>query len=101
MSGGHFDYAQYRINDIALEIDEVIESNNDQTITLWGCKKGNEYPTAIIDKFKEAAHTLRQAQEMAQRVDWLLSGDDSADSFLHRWDEGVRAYWNNDKQETP
>jgi hypothetical protein len=102
MSGGHFDYAQYRINDIALEIDEVIESNNDQTITLWGCKKGNEYPPAIIDKFKEAAHTLRQAQEMAQRVDWLLSGDDSEDSFLRRWDEEVREYWEKkDNQQTP
>jgi len=98
MSGGHFDYAQYRINDIALEIDEVVESNNDQTITLWGVKKGNEYPPEIIEKFKEAAHTLRQAQEMAQRVDWLLSGDDGEDSFLLRWDEEVRAYWNTNKQ---
>ena len=98
MSGGHFDYAQYRINDIALEIDEVVESNNDQTITLWGVKKGNEYPPEIIEKFKEAAHTLRQAQEMAQRVDWLLSGDDGEDSFLRRWDEEVRAYWNTNKQ---
>jgi len=100
MSGGHFDYAQYRINDIALEIDEVIESNNDQTITLWGVKKGNEYSPEIIEKFKEAAHTLRQAQEMAQRVDWLLSGDDGEDSFLRRWDEEVRAYWNNQQAET-
>ena len=95
MSGGHFDYAQYRIDDIALEIDEVIESNDDQTPNEWGGKKGNEYPTAIIEKFKEAAHTLRQAQEMAQRVDWLLSGDDGEDSFLRRWDEEVRGYWTN------
>jgi len=93
MSGGHFDYRQYHINDIALEIDEVIESNNDQTPNEWGGKKGNEYPPEIIEKFKEAAHTLRQAQEMAQRVDWLLSCDDGEDSFLRRWDEEVRGYW--------
>jgi hypothetical protein len=35
---------------------------------------------------------------MAQRVDWLLSGDDGEDSFLLRWDEEVRAYWNTNKQ---
>ena len=105
MSGGHFNYAQYRINDIAVEIDEVIESNNDQTPNEWGGKKGNEYPPAIIEKFKEAAHTLRQAQEMAQRVDWLLSGDDGEDSFLRRWDEEVRGYWKDnpaqDNQNAP
>jgi hypothetical protein len=102
MSGGHFDYEQYRINDIALEIYEVIESNDDKTPNEWGGKKGNEYPPTIIEKFKEASHTLRQAQEMAQRVDWLLSGDDSEDSFLRRWDEEVREYWKkNDNQQTP
>jgi hypothetical protein len=101
MSGGHFDYAQYRINDIAVEIDEVIESNDDQTPNEWGEKKGNEYPPAIIEKFKEAAHTLRQAEEMAQRVDWLLSGDDGEDSFLRRWDEEVRGYWMNAIAQTP
>jgi hypothetical protein len=95
MSGGHFDYAQYRINDIAVEIDEVIESNDDQTLNEWGGKKGNNYPPEIIEKFKEAAHTLRQAQEMAQRVDWLLSCDDGETSFLRRWDTEVRGYWTN------
>lgn len=101
MSGGHFDYAQYRINDIALEIDKVIESNNDQTPNEWGGKKGNKYSPEIIEKFKEAAHTLKQAQEMAQRVDWLLSCDDSEDSFLRRWENEVRPYWNNKTTETP
>lgn len=96
MSGGRFNYAQYQIYDIALEIDEIIESNNDQTLNNWGEKKGREYSPEIIEKFKEAAHTLKQAQEMAQRVDWLLSGDDSEDSFLRRWEEEVREYWKKD-----
>jgi len=93
MSGGHFNYAQYRINDIAVEIDEVIKSND-----KFGWEEGNNYFPAIIEKFKEAAHTLRQAQEMAQRVDWLLSGDDGEDSFLRRWKEEVRGYWTNAKR---
>ena len=42
---------------------------------------------------REAAHTLRQAAEMAQRVDCLLSGDDDEDAFLRRWDIKVRDYY--------
>jgi hypothetical protein len=30
---------------------------------------------------------------MAQRVDWLVSGDDGESSFLKRWLEEVRPYW--------
>ncbi|MCX6602531.1 MAG: hypothetical protein NTV52_02940 [Acidobacteria bacterium] len=93
MSGGHFDYKQYQIEDIAVEIDEVIEANDDKTLNEWGQRRGNGYPPEIIEKFREAAHTLRQAAEMAQRIDWLLSGDDCEDSFLRRWDIKVRDYY--------
>lgn len=93
MSGGHFDYAQYRIEDIAVGINEVIAANDDETLNEWGGRRGNGYPPEIIEKFREAAHTLRQAAEMAQRVDWLLSGDDGEDSFLRRWDKEVRDYY--------
>ena len=95
MSGGHFQYQQYRIEDIAVEIDEMIESNDDETLDQYGGRRGNGYPTKIIEKFKEAAHTLRQAAEMAQRVDWLVSGDDGEDSFMHRWENEVRHSWQN------
>ena len=93
MSGGHFDYAQYRIEDIAVGIDEVIEANDDETLNECGQRRGNGYPPEVIEKFREAAHTLRQAAEMAQRVDWLLSGYDDESSFLRRWDIKVRDYY--------
>ena len=93
MSGGHFDYAQYRIEDIAVGIDEVIAANDDETLNEWGQRRGNGYPPEVIEKFREAAHTLRQAAEMAQRVDWLLSGDDGESSFLRRWEIKVRDYY--------
>jgi hypothetical protein len=93
MSGGHFQYQQYRIEDIAVEIDEVIKSNDDESLDEWGQRRGNGYPPEIIQKFREAAHTLRQAAEMAQRIDWLISGDDGEDCFLRRWDKEVRDYY--------
>ena len=93
MSGEYFDYKQYRIEDIAVEIDEAIELNDDETLNECGQRRGNGYPPEIIEKFREAAHTLRQAAEMAQRVDCLLSGDDDEDAFLRRWDIKVRDYY--------
>ena len=71
MSGGHFEYQQYRIEDIASSIDELIESNDDKSLDEWGQVRGCGFGSEIIERFKEAAHTLRRAAEMAQRVDWL------------------------------
>jgi hypothetical protein len=95
MSGGHFEYQQYRIEDIAFEIDEMIGANDDQSLDEWGQRRGNNYPPEILEKFQETAHTLRQAAEMAQRVDWLVSSDDGEESFLRRWEKEVRPYWPN------
>ena len=39
---------------------------------------------------KEAVKALKIAQEYAQRVDWLLSGDDGDESFLRRIDEDLK-----------
>lgn len=91
MSGGHFGYMQYRMEDIAVEIDSLISYNERDP--------DYRYPPKIIERFKEAAHTIRQAQEMTQRVDWLVSGDDGDDgddgeeTFLNRWNSEVRQYF--------
>ena len=77
MSGGHFDYLQYRIDDAANEIERK------QT---W---VSGEYSPETLAKFDEAAKTLRLAAKMLHRVDWLLSDDDGEDSFHRRWQEDV------------
>lgn len=85
MSGGHFDYNQYRIEEIADDIDRLIRTNNSR----------RDYPPDILNKFREAEHTLRQAADMVQRVDWLVSCDDGEESFRNRWAKEVRPYWND------
>ena len=40
-------------------------------------------------RFKIASHALKKAATMAQRIDWLVSGDDGEESFLRRWSEEV------------
>jgi hypothetical protein len=99
MSGGHFDYQQYRIEDIARSIDELIESNDNDSVNEYSDRLGFKYPHEIIEKFKETSHTLRQAADMAQRVDWLVSGDNGEDSFLTRWEKEVRPYWQKPEED--
>ena len=92
MSGGFFGQKKYQIRLVAEEIDELILSNDDQSKDGWG-QEGNNFPPEIIEKFQEAAHALRRAEEMAHRIDWLVSGDDGEESFLERWDKEVRPNW--------
>lgn len=87
MSGGHFDYQQYRLKDIANEIESLIDSNEDSSLDYWGNKNGSFYSEETISKFKEAVNYLRKAEIMAQRIDWLVSGDDSEETFHERWEE--------------
>ena len=94
MSGGHFDYAQYRINDMVCTIEGIIANNNleiaedSKLKDEWGYDEQRyyEYPPHIIEEFKNAIKHLKIAQIYAQRVDWLVSGDDNEESFISRLD---------------
>jgi hypothetical protein len=92
MSGGHFEYQQYRLNDIASQIKELIESNDDESLNEWGYRRGKGYRAETIEKFKIAVDTLEKAAIMAQRVYWLVSGDDGEDSFHQCWDEELEEH---------
>ena len=83
MSGGHFEYKQYEVDQIAEGIDSLIRNNDKKD--EWG--SANNYSKETLDKFKEARDTARKAAKMIQRVDWLVSGDDGEESFHERWKE--------------
>lgn len=105
MSGGHFDYDQYKIGSIADAIERLIARNGrlktEEEIKgeSWGdpdwIKKYPEeqyhykYPDQVIEKFKEGVKALRVAEVYAQRIDWLISGDDGNDSFIKRLKEDL------------
>ena len=90
MSGGHFDFAQCHMKDIACEIENLIKINDSTKKDEREYDLGYHFPPKIIERFKEAAHTTIRAYKMIQRIDWLVSGDDSEEAFMSRWDSEVQ-----------
>jgi hypothetical protein len=84
MSGGHFNYEQYKIEQIADEVEQIIISNNGDKIDQHGYRIGYSFSEETIAEFKKGLDVLRQARIYAQRIDWLVSGDDGEDSFHTR-----------------
>lgn len=90
MSGGYFDYEQYKIDRIADEVDQLIISNDYNALNEWGDPIGRGYSPETIEQFKIGLQILKMAAIYAQRIDWLVSGDDSEDSFLYRLECDLR-----------
>jgi len=89
MSGGHFDYNQYKIDQIACDIEQMILDNNSTELNEFGDTKGYSFSPETIEKFKEGLDILKLAYVYAQRIDWLVSGDDNEDSFHIRLNEDL------------
>ena len=81
MSGGHFNYDQYKIEQIADDIEQTILSNNTNKVDQYGDRIGYSFSEETIAEFKKGLSILRQAQIYAHRIDYLLSGDDGENSF--------------------
>ena len=77
MSGGRFYYDQFKIRDIAEEIEKEIQNNTD-------------YSQETIEEFRKAVRALKIAETYTHRIDWLLSGDDGEESFHERLKEELK-----------
>jgi len=100
MSGGHWEYLQYRFTDVFEDIEKLIEKNgqpksaeeikeNSWRDDDWYNKYPEDkfhykYPEEVIEEFKKGAEIIKLAQIYMQRLDWLLSGDDGEESFIGR-----------------
>jgi len=103
LSGGAFDYKQWHIEQIADDVEKLIEKNGREKTRDELKEEGwrnddwyEKYPEdlchykyhdEVIEKFKEGMKALRVAAVYAQRIDWLISGDDGEESFLERLKE--------------
>jgi hypothetical protein len=84
MSGGHFNYKQHHLLDMADSIGSAILNNDSTEKNEWGDNIGSHYSPETIAEFEKAVKALKMAYVYAQRIDWLLSGDDGEDSFHKR-----------------
>ena len=75
MSGGYFDYKQRHIESIISELSAVIDSDFDN-------------PQAK-QKLNDGLLVLQAALIYTNRIDYLLSGDDSEQTFLKRLNEDM------------
>lgn len=85
MSGGHFDYQQYHIGYIADEVKQILEDAVNGKNPDWLDFTKIE----IYQKIKEGWNLLKIAEIFAQRIDWLVSGDDDEESFIRRLKEDL------------
>jgi len=111
MSGGHWDYLQYRFTDVAEDVKKLIEKNGKEKTERelaedswrdpeWYEKYPEDkfhykYSDEIIEKFKEGLKHIELAHIYMQRLDWLLSGDDGEESFISRLEEDLKKLEDN------
>jgi hypothetical protein len=103
MSGGHWEYLQYRFTDVAEDIEKLVAKNgqpktadelkderwhDDEWYEKYPEDKfHHKYSEQVIEEFKKGAEVIKLAQIYMQRMDWLLSGDDGEESFISRLKE--------------
>lgn len=102
MSGGRFDYDQFRIKSIAEQIEEHLDDMGKERYDVDSSFMRDfydKYPEAkynpvesdiVQEKMREAIKALKIAHIYAQRVDWYLSGDDGEESFLSRLEQELK-----------
>jgi len=103
MSGGRWEYVQYRFTDVIDDLKSLIEKNGKEKTkkemqderwrdSSWYDKYPEDryhyrYPDEVINEFKKAVDIISMAQVYMHRVDWLLCGDDGDESFIERLKE--------------
>lgn len=104
MSGGYFDYAQHRIQDVVDKLEEYLDGREvskedikylereglepDELAYLKKHKRTmpNRYGfrDEVVEKFRTGLKILKEAAIYAERIDYLLEDDDGEDEFLSR-----------------
>ena len=94
MSGGKFDYNQYKIRHIWEIIqDELDKQGQEKEVLFYEKEYYEKYPEARFEEIyredvqqilKDGIEALKKAEIYAQRIDWFLSGDDGEDSLVSR-----------------
>lgn len=77
MSGGHFEYKQFTLSELAYQVKQLCINNNIEND--WGYAAN--YTPETIAQFNTAVELLKKAAIYVHRIDYLVSGDDGEDNF--------------------
>ena len=108
MSGGTFEYDQYKIRNIRESIQTELDGmgRKKQEDELWYDKgyyekhpdekvntthSNTTHSNAVIKIFKDGIKHLRLAEIYAQRIDWFLAGDDGEESLISRLKKDINS----------
>ena len=100
----HYRDAGYTINEICSEPEhrkaEAVKNDLVYQINEWVSEEYvdedgetvyfNDFSKETLSEFKTAVELLRKAAVYAQRIDWLLSGDDGEETFHKRLKEDLK-----------
>ena len=81
MSGGAFNYEEFKIQHIAEQVDFEIQ-NNDLPDPHYG--QANGYSKETLYYMQYTRDTLLHSHKMTKHLDYLLSGDTGEASYLER-----------------
>lgn len=74
MSGGTFDYLQYRISDAADTLHELAGKN--------AAEFPKEYNPKVVERLHLVATVVSLASELLHDADWFLAGDTGKEDML-------------------
>lgn len=97
MSGGAFDYIQYKFIDIIDPIENAIHKNGKEKTKEeleddWypsDNKFHPKYSDETIEAFKMAIYYVKMARAYTHRIDYLFSGDDGEEHFHKKLKEDI------------
>lgn len=93
---------KFRAKGIRGEVEETFEIR-EFLYEYYKDEEGNQvwygdYSKETLDEFRKGLDILNKAYIYAQRIDWLLSGDDGEESFHKRLKEDLEEYYSNVKK---
>lgn len=111
MSGGTWDYLQFKFTEVIEDLKSLINKNGKmktreemKSETRYDPDWYEKYPEdkfhtkyseEILERVKEALEYIELAQIYMQRLDWFLAGDDGEESFKSRLTEELKQYRKN------
>lgn len=80
MSGGYFDYENYRLNDIADRLESLVALHDEKRLPEYYAN----FSEKTYEIFRQTVIECRKLERTLHHIDYLLEGDHVEDTFLKR-----------------